>query len=163
MQPAAIERVIRIGSKAEDVKFGNIRLLETITEFSAGGENGLFKLKLENGTGSLPVGRYRINQWAVEQEDEKGKKWKMRGEGASDKGDFEILADKETELSIGEPIVATLEVNKRDSEYSFNQKLGGRLGERIELTRNGAQPPAPKLHIKNKDGTYDRTFSFEYG
>ncbi len=150
-------------SKAEDVKFGNIRLPESITEFSAGGENGLFKLKLENGTGSLPVGRYRINQWAVEQEDEKGKKWKMRGEGASDKGDFEILADKETELSIGEPIVATLEVNKRDSEYSFNQKLGGRLGERIELTRNGAQPPAPKLHIKNKDGTYDRTFSFEYG
>jgi hypothetical protein len=87
----------------------------------------------------------------------------MRGEGSSDKGDFEILADKETELSIGEPIVATLEVNKRDSEYSFNQKLGGWLGERIELTRNGAQPPAPKLHIKNKDGTYDRTFSFEYG
>jgi len=41
-------------SKAEDVKFGNIRLPKTITEFSAGGENGLFTLKPEKGTGSIP-------------------------------------------------------------------------------------------------------------
>ncbi|MCP4261453.1 MAG: hypothetical protein GY774_28720, partial [Planctomycetes bacterium] len=150
-------------NKAEDVKFGNIRIPKTITEFSAGGENGLFKLKLENGAGSLPVGRYHINQWALEHEDEKGKKWKMQGEGSSDKGDFDIATDKETELSIGEPIVSKLEVNKRDSGYSFNQSLGGHFGERIEITRNGARPPAPKLHIKSKEGSYDRTFSFEYG
>jgi len=36
-------------SKAEDVKLGNIRLPETITEFSTGGENGLFTLKPEKG------------------------------------------------------------------------------------------------------------------
>jgi hypothetical protein len=150
-------------SKAEDVKLGNIRMSPTITKFSAGGENGLFKLTLESGTGSLPVGRYRINQWALEREDEKGKKWKLQGMGSSDKGDFDINAGNETELSIGEPIVSSLEINKKDSGYSFNHSLGGRLGERIELTRNGAQPPAPKLHIKSKDGSYDRTFSFEYG
>jgi len=150
-------------SKAEDVKLGNIRMSPTITDFSAGGENGLFKLKLENGTGSLPVGRYRINQWAVEKEDKNGKKWKLQGMGSSDKGDFEIVADKETELSIGEPIVSRLDVNKRGSGYSFNQSLGGQRGERIEMTRNGARPPAPKLRIKNKDGSYDRSFSFEYG
>ena len=149
--------------KAEDVQFGNIRLPQTISEFSAGGENGLFKLKLENSTGSLPVGKYCINQWALEHEDEKGKKWKLQGSGISGKGDFEITADKETKLSIGEPIVSTLEVNKKDSGYSFNQSLGGRFGERIELTRNGSRPPAPKLHIKSKDGSYDRSFSFEYG
>jgi len=150
-------------SKADDVKFGDIRLPETITEFSAGGENGLFKLKLENGTGSLPVGRYRINQWAIEQKDEKGRKWKLQGTGISQKGDFDILADKETELSIGEPIEARLQVNKRNSGFSINQSFGGQLGERIEITRNGARPPAPKLRIKNKDGSYDRSFSFEYG
>ncbi len=149
-------------SKAEDVKLGNIRMSPAITEFSAGGENGLFTIKLENGTGSLPVGKYSINQWVVEK-DEKGKRWKLQGSGISQKGDFEIVADKETELSIGEPIVTTLEVNKSDSGYSFNQNLGGQLGERIEMTRNGARPPAPKLRIKNKDGSYDRTFSFEYG
>jgi len=150
-------------SKAEDVKFGNIRIPESITEFSAGGENGLFTLKPEKGTGSLPVGRYRVNYWAIERKDEKGKKWKMQGEGFSNKGDFDITADKEAELSIGEPIISTLKATKSGSGYSFSQNLQGRLGERIELTRNEAQPPAPKLHIKNKDGTYDRTFSFEYG
>jgi len=132
-------------------------------EFYAGGENGLFKLKLENGAGLLPVGRYRINQWAIERKDEKDRKWKLQGSGTYGKGDFDIIADKETGLSIGEPIVSRLDVNKRDSGYSFNQSLGGRFGERIKLTRNGARPPAPKLRIKNKDGSYDRTFSFEYG
>ncbi len=150
-------------TKAEDVKFGNIRLSETITEFSAGGENGLFTLKPEKGTGSLPVGRYRINYWAIEREDERGNKWKMRSSLFSQKGDFDITADKETELSISEPIISTLEATKSGSGYSFSQNLQGQLGERIELTRNGVQPPAPKLHIKNKDGTYDRTFSFKYG
>ena len=153
---------IKLG-KAEDVKFGNIRLSETITEFSAGGENGLFTLKPEKGTGSLPVGRYRINYWAIERKDERGNKWKMRSSLFSQKGDFDITADKETELSIGEPIISTLEATKSGSGYSFSQNLQGRLGVRIELTRNGAQPPAPKLHIKNKDGSYDRSFSFEYG
>jgi len=120
-------------SKAEDVKFGNIRLPETITEFSAGGENGLFTLKPEKGTGSLPVGRYRVNYWAIERKDEKGKKWKLRGSGLSQKGDFDITADKETELSIGEPIISTLKVSERGStlvrgqpvQYSFGQNLGG--------------------------------------
>ncbi len=150
-------------SKAEDVKFGNIRLPETITEFSAGGENGLFTLKPEKGTGSLPVGRYRVNYWAIERKDEKGKKWKMQGEGFSNKGDFDITADKETELSIGEPVISTIEPQKRSGTRSFRHNLKGRLGERIELTSDGTRPRAPKLSIKSKDGTYDRTFSFEHG
>ncbi|MCH7559046.1 MAG: hypothetical protein IIB56_16560 [Planctomycetes bacterium] len=150
-------------TKAEDVKFGNLRLPETITEFSAGGENGLFTLKPEKGTGSLPVGRYRVNYWAIEREDERGKKWKLRSSVFSRKSDFEITADKEAELSIGEPIISTLEATKSGSGYSFSQNLQGRLGEHIELTRNGSRPPAPKLHIKSEDGSYDRTFSFEYG
>lgn len=150
-------------SKAQDVKLGNIKISPTITEFSAGGENGLFKVELENGTGSLPVGRYRITQWAIEQQDEKSKRWRLQGSGISGKGDFEIFPDKDTSLSIGEPIVTRLQVNKRESGYSFNQTLGGQLGERIEMTCNGSPPPVPKLHIKNKDGSYDRSFSFEYG
>ncbi len=150
-------------TKAEDVKFGNILLPESITEFSAGGENGLFTLKPEKGTGSLPEGRYRINYWTIERKDEKGKKWKLQSSLFSQKGDFEIVGDKETELSIGEPIISTLQARKSGSGYSFSQNLQGQLGERIALTSNGARPPAPKLHIKNKDGTYDRLFSFEYG
>lgn len=151
-------------AKAEDVQFGDIRLPESITEFSAGGESGLFILKPEKGVGSLPIGKYRVNDWAIERKDEKGTRWKLKGSGLPNKGLlFDVTTDKVTELSIGEPLVSTLEASAREGTYSFRYNMKGRDDERIELTRNGAQPRAPKLHIKSKDGTYDRTYSFQYG
>jgi hypothetical protein len=150
-------------TKAEDVRLGNIRLPESITEFSAGGENGLFTVKPEGGVGSLPAGKYRIDYWATERKDEKGKQWNLRGSTFSEKGSFDITADEDTELSIGEPLISTITAQNKTGTYSFSHSLKGQLGERIELTRNGSRPQAPKLHIKSKDGTYDRTFSFSYG
>jgi hypothetical protein len=152
-------------TSAEDVKYGNIRVSETIKEFSAGGENGLFKVKLENGIGSLPVGSYSIIQWVLEQKDEKGIRWKLLGSGNSRQGDFNIFADTKAELSIGEPIRCNLDLDTRSSgpQYSFQHNLRGQLGERIELLRNGSRPPAPKIRIKNKDGSYDKTFNLKYG
>jgi len=152
-------------AKAEDVTFGNVRLPEAITEFAAGGENGLFILKLEKGLGKLPVGTYRIDHWAIDREDEKGRDWKLQGRYFSgDRGLFTVAETSEVELpSVGEPIISSLQARAQESRYYFSQDLQGQLGERIELTREGARPHAPKLHIKSKDGTYDRTFSFEYG
>ncbi len=150
-------------TKAEYVKFGNIRLPESMTEFSAGGKNGLSILKPEKGAGSLPVGKYRVERWAVERKDEKGTRWKLQGSRIGAQGAFDITEDKETELSIGEPIVSTLEAQVREGTHYFRHNLKGRHDERIELARNGARPRAPKLHIKSKDGTYDRTYSFQYG
>ncbi|MHC4144661.1 MAG: hypothetical protein ACYSUD_07780, partial [Planctomycetota bacterium] len=148
---------------AEDVKSGTIRLPESITELSAGGENGLFTFKPENGIGSLPAGKYRINYWAVERKDDQGGKWKLKGSLFSKEGSFDITAGAETRLSVGEPIISTIEAQSQKATYSFSHNLKGRLGERIELTRNGSRPRAPKLNIKSKDCAYDRTFSFEYG
>jgi hypothetical protein len=53
------------------VRFGNVRLPESITEFSASGENGLFTDKPEKGSCSLPVGKYRINDWGISRKDDK--------------------------------------------------------------------------------------------
>lgn len=150
-------------TKAEGVKFGNIRLPELIAEFSAGGENGLFTLKPENRIVSLPVGKYRVSNWVVEREDDKGTQWKLIGTQYRRKGYFDIAEDKEAQLSIGEPIISTLEASFREGTHYFNQSLRGRDDERIELTRNGARPQAPKLNIKSEDGEYDRTYSFRYG
>lgn len=150
-------------TKAENVKFGNILLPETITEFSASGENGLFTLKPEKGTGSLPTGKYRLNYWTAERKDDQGQLWKLKGSGSSAKSSFEIKHAKQTQLSIGEPVISLVSARKSNGTFSFSHELKGRLDERIELTRQGAQPQAPKLRIKNKDGTYDRTYSFSYG
>jgi len=153
-------------AKADDVQTGDVRVPEGITQFSAGGENGLFILKPEKGKGvaSLPAGKYRINEWIVEQKDEQGTPWKLKGVVPPGKGSvFDIAADKAAELSIGEPIISTLNASPRQGTYSFRYNMVGQDGERIELTRNNARPRAPKLHIKSKDGTFDRTYSFQYG
>ena len=150
-------------TKAENVRLGSVRLPESITQFSANGENGLFILKPEKGVSSLPVGKYRVYDWAVEHEGEKGTRWKLKGSNLREKDIFDIAEGKEAVLSIGEPIVATLDISEREGTHSFRHSMIGRAGERIELTRNGAQPQAPKVHIKNADGTYDRTYSFQYG
>jgi len=150
-------------TKAENVSFGSVRLPEVITQFSANGENGLFILKPEKGVASLPVGKYRVYDWTVERQDEKGTNWKLKGSGLSEKNVFDIAEGKEAVLSIGEPIVATLDTSEREGTHSFRHSMKGRAGERIELTRNGARPQAPKVHIKSADGTYDRTYSFQYG
>jgi hypothetical protein len=151
-------------TKAENVKYGNIRLPDSITEFSAGGENGLFNVTPENGSGKLPVGKYRINFWAIDRKDDKGRQWKLQGNNYSNKGDFDIKENQDTEqLSIGEPIVSNLTAQANKGTYSFRQTLEGKLNERITLTLNGTRPQAPKLHIKSEDGKYDRSYSFSYG
>lgn len=149
--------------KAENVEFGKIKMQKSITEFSAGGENGLFISEPKDGEISLPVGQYRINYWSAERKDDRNTSWKLQASGSGRNGTFDVKKDGEIDLSIGEPVYATLEVNERESQYSFQHNLQGRDGERIELTRNGARPQAPKVHIRSKDGQYDRTFSFSYG
>jgi hypothetical protein len=151
-------------AKAEGVKVGTVRLPESITELAAGGENGLFILKPEKGQCTLPVGKYRIEHWTIQRSDDKDAEWKLQGAYFGDAGVFDVNEARAAELSIGEPIICTLQASQREPEnYYFRQELKGRLGERIELTRNNARPQPPKVRIKNKDGEYDRTFTFEYG
>ena len=150
-------------TKAEGVKFGTVRLPESVTQVSANGENGLFTRKPEKGVASLPVGQYRIYDWIIDRQDDKGTQWRLQGSGTAQTSVFDIAEGKETVHSVGEPVVATLNASADKGTHSFRHTLRGRDGERIELTRNGAQPQAPKVRIKSADGTYDRTYSFSYG
>ena len=151
-------------AEATNVIFGQIRLPESITQFAAGGENGLITIKPEKGIGRLPVGKYRIHNWMIERQDENGNHWKLEGERFTDKGDFEVADAGETDITtIGEPVVAHLSVGKSNSEYIFKQYLKGRIGEDVTYSCNGSRPRAPKLHIKSANGKYERAYSFEYG
>jgi hypothetical protein len=150
-------------TKAQDVKFGAVRLPESVTQISANGQNGLFIRKSEKGVASLPVGQYRIYDWIIGRQDDKGTEWRLQGSGAAAKNAFDVTEGNETALSFGEPIVATLDASADKGTHSFRYTLQGRDGERIELTRNGAQPQAPKVRIRSADGAYDRTYSFSYG
>ncbi len=146
-------------AKAEDVKFGNIKLPETITEFSAGGENGLFTRELKNGVASLPVGKYRIDHWEIDRKDDNGKNWTMRGSSFSDRGDFEVTEAGETALEIGEPVTAGLQANLNGTNYEFSKVIRGSLGEYISLTSAGRDVrDSWKMSAKNTDGSFAKIY-----
>lgn len=147
----------------ENTVFGSVELPEAIGRFAAEGDKGLVTIAPKNGTARLPVGTYGIRLWRTERKDDKGNTWAMSGQYFGSEGTFEISEGKAAKLDIGEPVVCTPQVSKGGSVYYFNYGLRGRSDEYIESTRNGSRPQAPKLRIKNEDGTYDRTFSFEYG
>jgi len=151
-------------NEAQDVKYGTVKLSESVTELSAGGINGSFTVKPENGIGTLPIGKYQIENWTIRRDDDKGSRWELKGSQNELKGFFDVNEDFETALvEVGEPVITTVTASYRDGSYSFNQQIKGRDGEGISLMRNGSRPQAPQLNIKNKDGTYDRTYSFSYG
>ena len=146
-------------SKAEDVKFGNIRVPEAITEFTAGGENGQFTLEIKDGTGRLPIGNYRIDHWEIDRKDEKGKSWTMRGSSFGERGNFEITEEAETALEIGEPVTTSLQVNLNGTNYDFSKSLRGPLGEYVRLTSSGLNiDNLWKMKAKNKEGTFEKLY-----
>ena len=145
--------------KAEDLKYGNIRLPETITEFSTGGENVLFNIKTENASAKLPVGKYRINYWEIDRKDEKGREWTLRGMFLGERGDFEITEGTETFLEIGEPVTGALSASSSGDNYEFSKSLRGSLGEYVRLTYTGRDVGSLwKMKAKNKEGTYEKLY-----
>ncbi|MCU0914859.1 MAG: hypothetical protein MUC88_09880 [Planctomycetes bacterium] len=150
---------------AGQVPYGAVRLSEGVTTVTVAGENGSFVRKPENGIIKLPVGAYQVDSWSVSKKDNLGATWELRGmlpPGAAG-GTLTAAQDQEASLSVGEPVYSMAQVSQSGSTYSFSQRLEGRQGERIVLTRNGSQPPAPKLRIRSRDGTYDRSLTAEYG
>jgi hypothetical protein len=146
-----------------DEGYGTVRLPEAISRFEADGASGLVTIEAGKQAERLPVGQYHIRSWKIERKDDQGGAWALTGQYFGQNNPFEIKDGDETKLDVGEPIIATVDARNVGSSYSFNQVIKGRHDEVIELTRNGSRPQPPKLRIKNKDGTYDRTFSFRYG
>ena len=146
-------------SRADDVKFGNIRVPAAITEFSADGENGQFTREMKNGIVKLPVGKYRIDHWEIDRKDEKGKSWTMRGSSFGERGNFEITEEAETALEIGEPVTASLQVNLNGTNYDFSKSLRGPLGEYVRLTSSGRDiDNLWKMKARNKEGTFEKMY-----
>ena len=146
-------------SSADDVKFGNVRVPAAITEFAAGGENGLFTREVKEGVAKLPAGKYRIDHWQIDRKDEKGKSWTMRGSSFGQRGDFEVTEAAETDLEIGEPVTANLQVQLNGTNYEFSKSVRGTLGEYVSLTSGGSDTRNSwKMKATNKDGTFAKTY-----
>ncbi len=110
-----------------------------------------------------PPGDYVVDRWEVNQTDDKGVRWQLIAKSSRDRVSFTVTDGEETKLNIGQPVVCDVLISKSGNGYRINQELKGRLGERISVRRNGRRPFAPKVHITNADGSYDRNFRLEYG
>ncbi len=150
-------------NRAENVVFGEVRVQEAVSEFAAGGVNGLLAVKPQNGVARLPIGKYRIHHWLIDRKDKAGNNWKLDGRGFDEKGDFAVSDGNTVSLGIGEPVVAELKVDGGGTKFSLQQELKGQLGERVSIKRNNLRLNPPQVRITSADGKYDRKFSFEYG
>ncbi|OHB75726.1 MAG: hypothetical protein A2Z25_23790 [Planctomycetes bacterium RBG_16_55_9] len=146
-------------AKAEDMKFGTIRVPETITELAAGGENGLFTFQPDKGVGKLPTGKYRVDHWQIDRKDEKGTSWTLQGTYLNERGDFEITEGAEASLEIGEPVTASLSVRLNGENYEFSKSLKGPLGEYVSLSASGREiNNLWKMKAGNEEGTYEKLY-----
>lgn len=149
---------------AENVPMGEITLSNPVARITVSGEMGQFdRVPNKDGSINLPVGEYLIDQWTLEAKDKDSIVWTATATCRSERSRFDVAEASTGRLCVGEPLVSNLSVNQDKTTYTFNQTLTAALGESVTLKRNGAQAPAPKVHIKDKTGTYERTLSFEYG
>ncbi|MCL5098237.1 MAG: hypothetical protein M1608_12065, partial [Candidatus Omnitrophica bacterium] len=149
--------------KAEGVVLGPVRVPESISEFTAVGENGHFARQPVKGEFALPVGRYRVNRWLINRKDNQGTLWTLAGNDLHILGFFEVVAGKPATLEIGEPVRAVLQANESPDGVSFNLRFQGSFRESIEMLRAGQRPSGPRLLLTSADGVYRSSQSFAYG
>lgn len=148
---------------APDVAFGTVSVA-SINQLTMGGLNGIYTRQVTDGQFRLPEGEYRVRNWSITRKDSRGVEWRLEASYPSQRDKFKVSAPAPLELTkIGEPVFSSVSARALEGSFYFNQSLTGQSGERVSLYRSNRQPPAPKLHIRNKTGEYDRTFSLEYG
>lgn len=150
--------------KAENVVLGAVHTPENISEFSAFGENGHFVRKPVKGEFTLPTGKYRMVGWEIKRNDDKGAAWSLKGYNFPDTANFEVVADKASELVIGEPVKAELKANEGENrQVNFSLSFVGQQKESIELLRGNERPRGPKLMLATANGALAYTNTFEFG
>ena len=150
--------------KAENVALGSVRVPKNISEFSAFGENGHFVRTPAGGQFTMPAGKYQILEWIINRKDEQGARWKMTGYNFPNAATFEVTAEKEAALDIGEPVKAVLAADERAGrQITFSLSFVGKQKESIEMLRDNQRPRGPKLMLTAANGALCYTNTFEFG
>lgn len=151
-------------TQVQNLPCGAVRLPVSVGELTIAGENGCFTLVPQGGLVRLPAGAYRVIRWRSERNDEQGHRWTLTGHSFDGPTQIEVTANRETDLAVGEPVFTSLQqIRGTTPPYRFEgPRLTGRWGETVALECDG---PAARsaLRIRADDGSYDRTFTFEYG
>jgi len=149
--------------RAENVPMGTLVVSDEITFVSLAGPNGHMDFDLTNGTTQVPAGQWLLNRWRVDRKDSAGAKWTLTGASFPESTAFDIAEGQEKAIDVGEPVTVKVATIKSSDQIIVREVLAGKLGEDVTVELGGGTPPAPKLRIKNADGSYDKAFDFQYG
>jgi len=144
---------------------GTVRINGEAASLTLAGENGQLSFDLVNGRAQFPVGKWMPKSWALERKDADGGRWTLDGMDFPSTAVFEVAPRAESAIDIGEPVNATAAWTGfgEPGERVFEFAMGGRMGEQVRIGKDDDRAPAPSLHIRSADGSYDRTVSFKYG
>jgi hypothetical protein len=147
--------------KAEKVVLGQIKVPDTINSVNVAGENGNFERKPEKGLFTVPAGEYRLVNWNINRKDDRGTQWQVMGSGEGSA--FEVPADGNVRLEIGEPIRAVLSSTELTNQVQLGLRFTSVNGETVYLRKGEENPPGPRLTLTSLDGAYRHTNKFEFG
>ncbi|NBC10672.1 MAG: hypothetical protein GVY24_02925 [Planctomycetes bacterium] len=152
---------------AKDLKTVSLNLPDALHGVVIYGPQGRFEVQSHDDRHPAPPGRYRFEAWQCEATDSGGRQWHFMGRYFPADSAFDLSADVSgpIDIDIGPPLVASVDRRMVRGGHYFRQALRGRLGEHVSVDSLSGRrrPPAPRLRIVNSDGSYDRTFQFEYG
>jgi hypothetical protein len=146
-------------------KMGTLDIGKVDADLTLWSESGIQRLKGDEGTWQLPVGKYGIKNITLRRTD-KGNKWSIMGFTAGKGVMIEIAANQSTMLKLGPPLLVKTEMKVADGTASFNLSLVGQGGEEYAamVLRNGQLlREAPKFIIYNELGKEIASGSFQYG
>jgi len=155
---------------AEGVPTGTITVSDKISMLSIAGENGQLDFEVREGLAQAPVGKWVIHGWETRRKDADGVEWQLSGGDVTESSAFEVAEGKTAHIDIGEPVTSTMSMSQSGPVddpgrwWRFEETSKGRSGEAGgRILRGGKWAPAPKLRIRNADGSYDETIQFQYG
>jgi len=162
LQPARDGACVKLET-LEATETGVVRLPDGLRRMTLSGDLGPVDVITPGKSVELPTGQYRITSMELERSDAKGARWNLKTTGFKKDSIIDVRPGAETGVDVGDTIAGNVTDNARGSQHTFSPVLSGKQAGSAQLTKNGTLPDAPKLRIKNEDGSYDRVFNFSYG
>jgi len=153
---------IKIG-RAIDVKFGEVKVHDAVSELTFIGANGEFTRKPVKGVVSLPIGTYKPTGYTITRKDAKGATWRLQAYNFPDTVVVEVTPGESVTLPLGEPIRIELQPIELTNLVEFDLKFIGVVGEQVLPYRGNDRPRPPRLILAGHGGTYRATNTFEWG
>lgn len=115
-----------------------------------------------DGSFKVPVGSYRVEQFALQATDEKGKQWEAITAYPL-KTSLSVTEQTPVALKVGPPYRAKIKVEHYATMERLSLEYTDASGADVSFKQGGTTPPAPSFQILDKSGKVCHSGRFAYG